>query len=84
MLHHFISDSEEQRVLTDAIDSLEMTHHDAMWMALEAGSGDVEPVAIVPPEYVDLLRRKSAAALIVLGEFAEVFRIVKERWFLAG
>ncbi|KAI0098086.1 hypothetical protein GGR51DRAFT_539174 [Nemania sp. FL0031] len=80
-----------RKVLEEAIDRMESLHRDILYITSEMGPSkdvDVEPshllqwIALVPSEFVSLLRQKDTAALVIFSGLVVLFRLVDNRWFL--
>ncbi|KAL2865933.1 Zn(II)2Cys6 transcription factor [Aspergillus lucknowensis] len=84
--------SSERAVCRKAIDDLEIVHSNGVQMAASNAHPGVEPrldslclmkwAATVSSDFLALLHGRHTAALVILGEFAGLFELVGERWFL--
>jgi hypothetical protein len=82
----------EIAVCRRAIDDLEIVHSDALRVAANNALLDtsfhVDPLylmkwaATVSSDFITLLRCRHTAALVIMGEFASIFELVGEKWFL--
>lgn len=82
----------ETAVCRKAINDLEVVHSDAVRNATGNALPDtllhVDPLylmkwaAIVSSDFITLLHSRHTAALVIMGEFASIFELVGEKWFL--
>ena len=85
----------EWQICINALTQLEVAHHNALLLDPNISTEDddakatgLEPgwflkwVAEVSPQYIELLRARHAAALVVLAQFTALVDLARERWFL--
>lgn len=73
------------KLCIDAIDLLEKVHCDVYSIKSPKGaefSYLVKWVALVPSGFVTLIQERHAAALVILGDFAVIFKWLDNIWFL--
>ncbi|EHK43281.1 hypothetical protein TRIATDRAFT_285904 [Trichoderma atroviride IMI 206040] len=79
------NDHEVYKLCTEAIDLLEKVHRDVFSVKpLEDAEFSylVKWIALVPSGFVTLIRERHAAALVILGDFAVIFKWLENIWFL--
>ncbi|KAH7205241.1 hypothetical protein BKA60DRAFT_467053 [Fusarium oxysporum] len=84
-------DKSAKQTCLEAIICLQNIHRELLFLVSKYAPDEevnLEPAyvvkwfALVSPQFVEILRRKNTAALVILGDFFALFRLVENRWFL--